>query len=122
MSAKCCSDSNVIKPSELNRKITIQQVTNSVDAEGIFTESWVDFAVLRANRKPLSGREYFEAAAINAEKTVKYRIRYRKGILPNMRLIDALDGKTYNIVAVLDDYYGDRTQTHLMCEVTEDGE
>lgn len=122
MTKGCCSNSNVIPPSELNRKITIQQVTNTVDPEGIFVETWTDFATVWANRKPLSGREYFEAAAINAEKTVKYRIRYRRGIKANMRLFDVLDGKYYNIVAPLDDYYGDRTQTHLMCEVIEDGQ
>lgn len=122
MTKGCCTDSNVLKPSELNRKITIEQVTNTVDAEGIFTETWSTFAVIRAARRPLNGREFFEAAAINAEKTVKYQVRYRKGLLPNMRVTDALDGKVYNIRAVLDDYYGDRTQTHLMCEVLEDGQ
>lgn len=106
---------------DLNRKITIQQYTSTIDPEGIPIEEWVDVATLWADRKPLNGREYFAAAAINAEKTVKYRIRYRKGILPNMRLFDVIDGVYYNIAAVLDDYYGDRTQTHLMCEVIDDG-
>lgn len=122
MTKGCCSDSNVIQPSELTRKITIEQVTNTVDAEGIPVETWSTFAILRAARNPLSGREFFEAAAINAEKTVKYRVRYRKGLLPNMRLTDSLDGKIYNIRAVLDDYYNDRTQTHLMVELLEDGQ
>lgn len=121
MTKGCCSDSNVIKPNELNRKITIQKVMNAVDPEGIPIEEWTNVATLWSNRKPLSGREYFEAAAINAEKTIKYRIRYRRDILPNMRIFDVLDGKYYSIKAVLDDYYGDRTQTHLMCELIEDG-
>lgn len=121
MTKGCCSDSNVLKPNELNRKITIQQAENTVDPEGIPVESWSDVMTIWSNRKPLSGREYFEAAAINAEKTVKYRTRYRRGIYPNMRLVDHLDGRIYKIVAVLDDYYGDRTQTHLMVELVEDG-
>lgn len=119
----CCGASkNVLKPNELNRKVTIQQVTNTVDAEGIVVETWADIATVWAGRKPLNGREFFAAAAINAEKTVKYVVRYRRGLKPNMRLVDSLDNVTYNIVAVLDDYYGDRTQTHLMCEVLEDGQ
>lgn len=106
---------------ELNRRITIQQLTNTVDDEGIPVETWTDVCTVWAARSPLSGKEYFAAAAANAEKTVKYRIRYRPGVLPNMRLVDHRDGVTYEIKAVLDDYYGDRTQTHLMCEVVEDG-
>lgn len=122
MSTNCCGASkNVLKKSELTRKITLQRMTSIVDDEGIPVESWTDVVTLWANRKPLSGREFFEAAAINAEKTVKYRIRYRKGVEPNMRLLDHLDSKTYSITAVLNDYYGDRTQTHIMAEVLEDG-
>jgi SPP1 family predicted phage head-tail adaptor len=107
--------------SDLNRRITIQQKQIVVDPEGIPTEKWTDVATVWAARNPLSGKEYFAAAAVNAEKTVKYRIRYRPGILPHMRLIDQKDGVTYDIKAVLDDYYGDRTQTHIMAEVLEGG-
>lgn len=106
---------------DLNRRITIQQATTVTDPEGIPTETWTDVATVWASRNPLSGREYFAAAAANAEKTVKYRIRYRPGILPNMRLIDHRDDVTYEVKAVLDDYYGDRTQTHILAEVLQDG-
>lgn len=112
---------NVLKPSELNRRITLQQVTTTTDAEGIATETWTDVVMLWSSRLPMSGQEYFAAASTGADITVKYRIRYRPGITAAMRLVDQHDGRIYKIAAVLDDYYGDRTQTHLMCEVHSDG-
>lgn len=105
----------------LNRKITIQEVQTVVSPEGIPEETWVDVMTLFAYREPLATRswEYFEAAAIQAEKTVRYKIRYRKGILPNMRVVD--EGRIYNIKVVMDDVYGDRTETYLMTQELEDG-
>lgn len=120
----CCGNGkNVLKPNELNRKITIQRVETVTDPEGISHETWTDVVTLRSSRTPLAAgaREFFQAAAINAEKNIQYRVRFRKGLFPNMRLIDAFDGKTYNIIAVLDDFFGDRTQTHLIAELIEDG-
>lgn len=117
----CCADSNVLKPAELNRRITLQHLTKTKDEIGNEIKVWTDLVTLGANRKPLSGREWFGAVAVNAEKMVKYRIRYRRGIVPSMRLIDRQDGMTYEIKAVLDDYYGDRTQTHIMAEVMQSG-
>ncbi|MFW5438746.1 phage head closure protein [Paenibacillus apiarius] len=109
--------------SELNRRITIQQKTVLTDQEGILQEKWVPVCTIWAKREPIRGREYFEAAATNAEKTVRYKVRYRLGILPEMRIIDGKKkvndeeiDRVYHIVAVLDDVHGDRTETHLMTE------
>ncbi|WP_448028172.1 phage head closure protein [Brevibacillus borstelensis] len=108
--------------SDLNRRITIQKKEMVLDPEGTpVEETWVDIATLWAARNPLSARDFFAAAAVNAEKAVKYRIRYRRGILADMRLVDKHDGTTYEIKGVLDDYHGDRTETHIMVEVLEGG-
>ena len=61
---------------------------------------------------PIQGREFFAAAAAQAENTVRYKMRYTKDIKSDMRLVD--DGRIYDITAVLDDVYGDRTETHVM--------
>lgn len=106
---------------EMNRRIIIQEKQTTVDSEGIPTSAWVNIETVWAARNPLSGREYFAAVAANAEKMVKYRIRYRPGILSSMHLIDKRDGLTYEIKAVLDDYYGDRTETHITAAVLADG-
>ncbi|MDO3680428.1 phage head closure protein [Paenibacillus ehimensis] len=97
----------------LNRRITFQKQDGfTTNDEGISVPNWVDHATVWASRRPLRGREFFAAAAVNAENTVRYEIRYRPGITPDMRLLDS--GRTYSISAVLEDVYGDRTQTHVM--------
>lgn len=107
---------------KLNRRISIQHYTTvEVDPEGIATEGWTTLAKVWAARTPIRGRDYFQAAANNAEKTVKFVIRYKEGIKSNMRVYDHKDDLTYDIVTPLDDYFGDRTETHLMCELIEDG-
>ncbi|URN94560.1 MAG: phage head closure protein [Candidatus Pristimantibacillus lignocellulolyticus] len=108
-------------PSEYDRRITIQRFGATIDDEGISTEAWIDVITIWADRKPLTVKEFFEASAVNAQKSVKYRIRYRTGMLSDMRLIDLRDNQTYNIRGVLDDYYGDHTQTHIIAELIENG-
>lgn len=107
---------------DLNRRITIQHyATVEVDEEGIAIKDWIPLVTVWASKLPLvaGAREYFQAAAINAEKRIQYRIRYRKDVLPNMRIVD--DGKTLEIITVMDDASSDRTVTRLVAELIEDG-
>jgi len=111
-----------MNPAEFNRRITIQhQNGHTRDAEGNTLPNWEDFLTLWAGRAPLTTRwrEFFGSSAENAEMVVVYKIRYRKGIQPNMRVID--DDQVYDIVAVLDDIDGRRRITHLMCKVVTAG-
>jgi SPP1 family predicted phage head-tail adaptor len=55
-----------------------------------------------AKVEALNGREYFEAAAIQKEKTIKFIIRDRKDINEYMRIV--FQGKKYNIDAILPNY------------------
>jgi SPP1 family predicted phage head-tail adaptor len=50
--------------------------------------------------EPLKGREYFQAAAVNAENMVRFRIRYRPGIMSDMRVV--YSGRVFNIQSVID--------------------
>lgn len=103
-----------MNPAKLNKRITLQKRASGEDESGYPTspDSYIDHISLYAARKPLRGREFFAAAAVQAENTVRFEIRYRPGITSDMRLI--CEGRTYNIDSVLDDVYGDRTETHLM--------
>ncbi len=84
---------------ELNRKITIQQVTITQDPQtGEMIESWGDFVSVFAKIEPLVGREYLAAAAIQAEDTTKFTMRYRGDIDAAMRI--AFDGKLFNITSI----------------------
>lgn len=104
---------------ELNTRIVIQHQKNVRGTDGIVKKEWVDFVPAWAAREPMSGREYFKAAAVQAEKTVRFRIRYRTGITEAMRVL--CKGRSYKINAVLDDVKGDRTETHLMTEEVSPG-
>ncbi|MGF7046395.1 SPP1 family predicted phage head-tail adaptor [Paenibacillus sp. DS2015] len=102
---------------KLNRRITVQKkVPGPKDEGGYPTEDvWVDVVTLYASREPLRGREFFAAAAAQAENTVRYKIRYGPAIAADMRFIDLKDNRIYYLKgAPLDDVWGDRTETHLM--------
>lgn len=49
---------------------------------------WGDVATLWAAVEPLRGREFFAAKELNADITLRIRVRYRDGITPKMRLVD----------------------------------
>ncbi|WP_335342482.1 phage head closure protein [Polycladomyces zharkentensis] len=92
--------------------MTLQKKTVIKDSEGLVTEIWTDIATVWAAVEPLRGREYFEAAAINAENTVRIRMRYKAGVKPDMRVI--YSGRIFNITSVID--IDERHQEmHLMC-------
>lgn len=102
-----------MKPGRLRHRITIQQKTTIVDQDGIPTETWAEFATVWASVEPLRGREYFQAAAVNAENMVRFRIRYRAGIRPDMRI--QYDSRIFSINSVID--VDERhTEIHLMCQ------
>ena len=104
----------------LNCRISIQQKSVVTDDEGISVETWNDVVAIWAAYKPLNGREFFAAAAVNAENTARYEIRRRKDILSDMRLIDG--DRTFSITAVIDDPFGDRACMHIKAtEVPRNG-
>lgn len=118
----CCSDSNELQPSELNRKIDLYEYKTTVDEEGIPTKGWVKVRSFWAKRAPLSGKDIYEGASYSLEKSVKYIVRYRRNtIFSDMQLYDNHDKRTYAVKVPLDDYYGDRTQTHIIAELVENG-
>lgn len=103
----------------MKRKITIRSKTTAKDSEGFVSETWADFLTTWAEVEPLRGREYFQAAAINAENYVRFRIRYHTGINNTMRLI--YNNRTFRIISVID--VNERhIEIQLMCsEVVKGG-
>lgn len=108
---------------KLNRRVAFQKYVPKTDDAGFPSKEkeWVTQFTLWASREPLRGREYFAAAAAQAETTVRYKIRYREGITSDLRLVDLKDNRTYELKAVLDDAYNDRTETHLMAVEVSNG-
>lgn len=75
----------------LAQKITVEH--------GITKERWETVCTCWAAISPLSGREYFEAAAVNREDTVRFVIRFQKDITADMLL--RFQGADYNIESIL---------------------
>ena len=89
-----------MRTGNLRHRITIQQKMTTTDSEGIPIETWTDFATVWAAVEPTTGKEFWEAQAINQENTVRFRIRYLNGIRPYMQVI--YKGRTFRITAIMD--------------------
>lgn len=87
-----------MKSEELRHRITIQVLETLTNDNGFEIETWVDFRDFWAAVTNLHGREYFAAATVQAEKTVKFTIRYTDEIDTSMRIL--FKGKQYNITSI----------------------
>lgn len=87
-----------MNPGELRHRITLQKFTSTVNENGFEEEMWIDFKTVWASVSNLHGREYFEAAAVQKENTVKFIIRYTKDLDTSMKI--AFKGKSYNIIQI----------------------
>jgi SPP1 family predicted phage head-tail adaptor len=67
-----------MKPGDLNKRITIQKPITTTNERGFEIETWEDFKTVWAAVSNLHGREYYAAAAIQAENTVKFTICKRQ--------------------------------------------
>lgn len=83
---------------DLRRRITFQKLTTLINENGFEEEIWQDYKTVWASVSNLFGREYYQAAAIQAEKTVKFLIRYIEGIDTDMRIL--FNDKQYNITSI----------------------
>lgn len=82
----------------LNKRITIQKLTNTVNENGFNEEVWATHKTVWSSVNNLFGREFFEAKAVQAEKTIKFVIRYMSDIDETMRI--SFQGKQYNITFI----------------------
>lgn len=89
------------KISDYRNRITIQFPDGYTrNDEGIMIPKWSNLATVWAAFEPLRSREYFQAAAVNAENTVRFFIRYKSGITQEMRIL--FDDRIFSITAVVD--------------------
>lgn len=87
-----------MNPGELRHRITLQKFTTTVNENGFEEESWIDFKTVWASISNLHGREYFEAAAVQKENTVKFTVRYIKDLDTSMKIL--FRNKQYNIIQI----------------------
>lgn len=80
--------------------VTIEQSVRDKDSTGSPVLSWSIFARVPADVTPLSGSDRETYRLENAEVTTQFRIRYRAGLLPTMRVRWA--GRVYRLTEVID--------------------
>ncbi|MEW8997903.1 MAG: phage head closure protein [Thermoanaerobacter sp.] len=87
-----------MNPGLLRHRITLQKFMVITDPDGFTTQQWQDVATVWAAIENLHGREYWEAATVQAENTVKFTIRYRPDVTNDMRIV--FRGQMYEITAI----------------------
>ena len=87
-----------MNPGELRHRITLQKFTTTVNENGFEVDEWLDFKTVWASISNLHGREYFEAAAVQKENTVKFTVRYIKDLDTSMKIL--FRNKQYNIIQI----------------------
>lgn len=101
-----------LHPAQLDQRVTLRQRAAGVDGLGQASGAWQDVATVWAQVQPLRGREYFAAGQLQAEVSVRMRIRWRAGVVPTMRA--DWRGVPHDIVSVVD-VDGARVVLELMC-------
>ena len=104
---------------ELRHRITLQKPETEVNDGGVEETSWKDVATVWAKVEHLRGREYYAAAAVQAESTVIFTIRHLAGIDPRHRI--RFRDQSYNIITVDNLQYQNRYQVIQAQEVSRGG-
>jgi len=98
---------------KLDRLVTIKTVTETKDAEFNGVESaQTTLAQVWAEKKDISGREFFSAAVENSEVDTVFRIRHRTDVTTKHRI--AYGNLDYDIVAIAE--LGRREGLELRCK------
>ncbi len=109
---------NPLYPSRLRNRVEFLRRVVTVE-HGISKERWETAFICWCGAEPLSGREFWEAAAINRENEVRFTIRYRKDVSAEMRI--RLDSTVYDITSILDKNNRHEALEILARTVTPDG-
>ena len=94
----------------LDRLIVIEVDTPTRSASGEEKENWTTLATVWADVRPLRGREFFDAAAVQSEIDTKFRIRWRSDLTTAMRI--NYDGQLYDIHSIAE--LGRHSATEIM--------
>lgn len=94
--------------------VTIQKLVGNEDSYGEVIEDWEDIIKTRAGIFPLSGREFFQAEALNSEVTHKVQIRYLDGITTEMRI--NFNGRFLYIISAPINWQEKNLELQLLCK------
>jgi SPP1 family predicted phage head-tail adaptor len=116
-----------MRSEELNKRITLLFPSGGTTiVDGLEQVNYVTGATVRASFEPLQGRELFLAQANNPELTVKFKIRYIKGLSSNIRVRYESDSvknsqgidvkRLFDVVSPPIDTKGQGRELVLMCK------
>lgn len=108
-----------MKIGEFKHRITIKRLITEVNENGFEVETYETYKTLWAKITNLHGKEYFEAAAIQKEKTVKFIFRAVKGIDETMKI--DFNGKLYDITFIDNIKYENKYMEVKALEVDDSG-
>lgn len=111
-----------MNPGSLRHRISFLEKQNgsgTTDSDGYSVPTWIPVATVWADVKAVSSREYFQAAAVQAQGQVRFTIRYRKDIIASMKI--RFDGQDYEIKGAPIDADGRRRWLQVMAEVITSG-
>lgn len=111
----------LIDPGALRHRVAIQERIETQDeTTGAMSWTWQTVNDERGNwtsvscqKLPLSAREFEAAAAIQAQVSTRFVIRWMSGVKPKMRLL--LDEMAYDINGVMEDQDSGREYLTLSC-------
>jgi len=105
----------VVRAGTYRHLITIKKPIDSVGTSGEPTETWVIYAQRWASINALSGREFWSAKQVNAENTIRFRMRYCHGVTTKMRV--EYDNRIFTIDSIINT--GERNR-EMVLMVTEE--
>lgn len=106
-----------MNPGLFRHRITFQKYDPDAVNENGFPlpedQRWTDVKTVWAMIKTIKGREFYEAASTQNENTVRFVIRYKAGLDPDMRII--FKGRPFHIESIINDDKLNKTLT-IMCK------
>ena len=90
----------IMRSGRLDRRVTIQTLTETLDKYGDPVQSWVDQVTVWASVQPLRGDEPFENQQTLSKATTKFRIRYNSDITITVKHRLVLDSVNYDIIHI----------------------
>jgi SPP1 family predicted phage head-tail adaptor len=100
-----------MRAGDLDQRVTLQVRSVATDAMGQDSITWLDVATVWAQCQAVRGREFFAAAQVQQEQTIKVRIRYRADVSTMHRIL--WEGRAHDITGVVP--VGRKNMLELMC-------
>lgn len=111
-------------PGVRDRRVTIQQKTDSAGSSGFPVETWSELDTVWAYRDDQSGSEVFRASQLSARGTARWEIGYRADMDPDLvdvprtrRLV--FHGRAHDIVAASHIGRGDGVELTTLAKLDE---